>query len=625
MLSKCSNIEISNIWEHFIEGREADLSLLRPEVADSWQRCRALNISPTLKNAPAAKVSVAELLTNNDLLQASEQVVRLLCDALFPVQALISVCDSSGRPLLVAGAARALDEAERIRALPGFDWGEPATGNNLLGTTLVLKRPHHIDWTEHYVADWQAWAGCAAPIVLPAQGSLIGAIMIGVLGHGKHPRTLEAACDSARLIGDTLHRIQSEQRLRLDEAFQKWTQRYRDAAIVQVDSHGLVTRFTPTFFPLLNIRNVTVGQAFASLKPLDRFAPACLRNEPVEVRIDLPDVGRAIGEPVHHGSQLLGHIVVLLPTKTTKNSKVSWSWSSDYTFGDIVGESAALRAAVRLAMQAAETDYPVLLIGESGSGKELFAHSIHDRSGRREAPFVTINSGTLSNELVVSEFCGYEAGSFTGAARTAHRGILDAANGGTLFIDELQDMGPKGQSLLLRFLETGQFLRVGGVMPAHSNVRLIAAINVPLDELSGRLRPDLLYRINCLTIEIPALRGRPEDIRPIGERCLRHQLGFNNLLVDDAVWETLSTYALPGNARELKNILLRAALTCRDNHLTAADLPKLSSGRACAKGNLHDMRQEAITAALLKARGIVADAARELNVHRSTIYRRLKC
>src|SRR5262249_47668851 len=160
--------------------------------------------------------------------------------------------------------------------------------------------------------------------------------------------------------------------------------------------------------------------------------------------------------------------------------------------------------------------------GESGTGKELFAHAIHAASARRDGPFVAVNCGTLSGELALAEMCGYEPGSFTGADRHTREGILDTARSGTLFLDELQAMPATPQSVLLRFLEPGKFPRLGGNQLIHSSVRVIAASNVPIDELErrGLVRSDLLYRLNCLTIEIAPLRERRGDIRYIAEKCL---------------------------------------------------------------------------------------------------------
>ena len=313
---------------------------------------------------------------------------------------------------------------------------------------------------------------------------------------------------------------------------------------------------------------------------------------------------------------------------------VSGSWRALFSFDDIRGESEALRQVVWLARRAAEGGYPTLIVGESGTGKELLAHAIHGASPQRDGPFVAINCGTLSRDLVVAELCGYEAGAFTGADRHRRTGLLDAASGGTLFLDELQDMAPASQSVLLRFLETQSFVRVGGTRPVTVNVRVVATLNVTMDEVerAGLVRSDLLYRLNCLTIDIPPLRERRADIVPIAEKCLREELHFLGE-VDDEFWTALATCpcSWPGNARGLRNVLLKAILACSRGRLSAADLPRgIWDAPATAAGVPHVSPNGraaddivALRAVLRANRDNVSAAARGLGIHRSTVYRRL--
>ncbi|MGD9765508.1 MAG: sigma 54-interacting transcriptional regulator [Candidatus Binatia bacterium] len=308
-------------------------------------------------------------------------------------------------------------------------------------------------------------------------------------------------------------------------------------------------------------------------------------------------------------------------------------WRARFSFDDILGRSAPLQKAIAIARRAAEAEYPTLLVGASGTGKELFAHAIHTASGCREGPFVAVNCGTLCGDLAVAEMCGYEPGSFTGADRRTRPGILDGARGGTLFLDELQDMPPTPQSVLLRFLETGTFVRVGGTRPVQARTRVIGASNVGLDELerNGVIRSDLLYRLNCLVIEIPPLRERREDIRPIADRCLREELHFLGE-VDEDVWTALERcpYKWPGNARGLRNILLKAILASAKDRLSVTDLPQVLWAQPPAeppvrheKSDGSEQKVDALRAVLGATGHNVSETARRLGVHRSTVYRRL--
>ena len=316
------------------------------------------------------------------------------------------------------------------------------------------------------------------------------------------------------------------------------------------------------------------------------------------------------------------------------NAESASPWRARFSFDDILGRSEPLQHAIQMARRAASGGYPTLLVGASGTGKELFAHAIHTASPRSEGPFVAVNCGTLCGELAVAEMCGYEPGSFTGADRHTRAGILDGARGGTLFLDELQDLPPIPQSVLLRFLETGTFVRVGGSRPVQASMRVIGASNVGVEDLERRsmIRSDLLYRLNCLVIEIPPLRERREDIRPIACRCLREELHFLGE-VDEEVWLALERcpYPWPGNARGLRNILLKAILASTTDRLTVDDLPEVLWAQTSAESQrprdrgdgAADDTLHALKAVLGATENNVSETARRLGIHRSTIYRRL--
>jgi transcriptional regulator with PAS, ATPase and Fis domain len=274
-----------------------------------------------------------------------------------------------------------------------------------------------------------------------------------------------------------------------------------------------------------------------------------------------------------------------------------------------------------------------MVVGESGTGKELLAHAIHLASPRSEGPFVAVNSGTLCGDVAVAELCGYEPGSFTGADRHTHVGLFDIAVGGTLFLDEIQDMPPTPQSVLLRFLETGKFLRVGGTQLVQSRPRVISASNVAPEDLEkrGLVRSDLLYRLNCMTIELQPLRERRDDIRPIAERCLREELHFLGEVEPD-FWHALETapYSWPGNARGVRNVLLKAILNSKEDRLSQTDLPnelwQQTPQRAEpkeAKGGDGQLGIDALRAVLGATHHNVSETARRLGIHRSTVYRRI--
>jgi two-component system response regulator HydG len=250
----------------------------------------------------------------------------------------------------------------------------------------------------------------------------------------------------------------------------------------------------------------------------------------------------------------------------------------------LVGNSTAMREVTRMVDAVAYSAATVLVTGESGTGKELVARALHARSPRKSHPFVALNCGALTETLLESELFGHVKGSFTGAQRDS-KGLFDAADGGTIFLDEIGDIPPATQVRLLRVLQEGEFKRVGAADAIHVDVRVIAATHRDLPKLvrAGRFREDLFYRLNVINVQLPALRDRVEDVPLLGHHFLRRyseRLGKKVKTVSQEAIELLSGYRWPGNVRELENAIERAVVLCRGEAITPADLPPAITGRS---------------------------------------------
>jgi DNA-binding NtrC family response regulator len=244
----------------------------------------------------------------------------------------------------------------------------------------------------------------------------------------------------------------------------------------------------------------------------------------------------------------------------------------------IVGNSSPVREVLSTIAQVGPLEVPVLVHGESGTGKELVAHALHFQSSRSKSPFVSINVGSLAESLLESELFGHERGSFTGAV-ARHAGVFERADKGTLFLDELGEMSPRMQVKLLRVLETGEFLRVGGTESIRTDVRIVAATHRDLDAemAAGRFRGDLYYRLKVVRIDLPALRDRSDDILPLAENFLRVAAARHGLRIRGftrAAMGALLRYAWPGNVRELRNVVDASAVLARGEFIEVADLPE---------------------------------------------------
>jgi transcriptional regulator with PAS, ATPase and Fis domain len=308
----------------------------------------------------------------------------------------------------------------------------------------------------------------------------------------------------------------------------------------------------------------------------------------------------------------------------------------------IVGTSEALRQALEKAKLLAEVDVPVLLLGETGVGKEVFARAIHESGRRKDGPFVAVNCGGLPRDLLASELFGYVDGAFTGARRSGMVGKIESASGGTLFLDEIGEMPLELQPYLLRVLEGGEVYPLGGAKPRTVEFRLVAATNKDLraEVATHRFRSDLFYRISVTSLHIPALRERREDIPALVEHfshdaSLRH--GARMKRFEPEALSALGRYTWPGNIRELRNVVEGAVLMATGEAVTVSDLSAdITSLRDEAQDqtsappspptvvDLESVERDAISAAIVARQGNLTLAAKELRISKSTLYLKVK-
>jgi transcriptional regulator with PAS, ATPase and Fis domain len=312
--------------------------------------------------------------------------------------------------------------------------------------------------------------------------------------------------------------------------------------------------------------------------------------------------------------------------------------STRYTMDSIIGVSKVMTALKRQAMKAAATSLPVVIVGESGTGKELFAQAVHNASPRKFHPFVRVNCAAIPRELFESELFGYDTGAFTGAKPTGKPGKIELAHHGSLFLDEIGDLPLEMQPKLLRVLEEKDFERVGGTALLKSDFRLLAATNHNLEDMlaENRFRTDLFYRLNVITLQIPPLRERREDILPIAAYLLKqiaHDCGLMDVRISAEAEAVLLNYGWPGNIRELSNVLERAVHYAERDRIELADLPRYvlqKEGKSIRtapeplKRVQHSAEKDALRRALEAAGYNKARAAQMLGIHRSLLYKKLK-
>ena len=307
-------------------------------------------------------------------------------------------------------------------------------------------------------------------------------------------------------------------------------------------------------------------------------------------------------------------------------------FKDQFAEGSIVAHSSAMKEVLALVDRAAPTRSTILLQGESGTGKELLAHRIHLRSPRKNQIFLAVHCAALTETLLASELFGHERGAFTGAVERKV-GRFERANGGTLFLDEVSEIPQEMQVKLLRVLQEGEFERVGGTKTIRVDVRLVCATNKDLAEevKRGRFREDLFYRINVILINVPPLRERKKDIRPLVEyfiQQLSRSAGKKITGLDTQALKCLEACSWPGNVRELKNVIERMVVLSQENQLTLKNIPEeLSKPRSLwnpASSNLQEMEKELIRTKLNETRGNKSLAAKRLGISRRTLYRKIE-
>jgi two-component system, NtrC family, response regulator AlgB len=296
--------------------------------------------------------------------------------------------------------------------------------------------------------------------------------------------------------------------------------------------------------------------------------------------------------------------------------------------------SSVMQAVLRTARQAASSDATVILLGESGAGKNVLARQIHEWSPRHDRPFVVVNCTTLSDQLLESELFGHVRGAFTGAIKNKP-GRLEAAAGGTVFLDEIADLSPTLQTKMLRFLQERQFERVGGDETIEIDARIIAASNRDLEHevAAGHFREDLFYRLNVISLRVPALRERPEDIRPLVEHFLTAAALRNRrpgLRLSPEATDALCVYQWPGNIRELRNAIERAVVLSRSDVIPREGLPdrvfqtpSAARPRAPSGGTLEELERDHIRRVLAEA-VTLEEAAETLGISTTTLWRKRK-
>lgn len=580
-------------------------------IATSWRRCLISHKLDPARQGPPQTLTEAEV---RHVAEPMEETIRLLTPEL----------DDLARVLRDAGYCVNLADANAtmlFSRLPGeadarmfMDWkiytgsnfAETCEGTNGLGTCLAEQKPILVHRDEHFRAQWHMFSCAVAPLFDQA-GRLAGAVNITScredLERAAHQLALAVTMEATRRMEGAIFR---------DYFRNAWIATVPGdggSGLLAYDDDRRIVGACRSARALLGLTDGLIASGI----DLSRY-----------IKLDHPRHADEIVELRHADGRPLGQSHVAPPLRA-KSSKLRRDASVDRfdALHRLAGNDPGLVKSVKRLRSIGDHNLPVLLHGETGVGKDVFARAIHTASNRARNNYVALNCAAMPESLIDAELFGYEAGAFTGARRDGSKGLIVQADGGTLFLDEIGDMPIALQTRLLRVLENREVWPLGALKPVPVDIRLISATHRDLGRMAeqGAFRADLYFRLRGMEVRLPALRERA-DRDDIIRQIAREEAP--NCRLSPEAWALLSAYPYPGNMRQLRHVLRLAGCTAEDGVITDADLDLPPFGGRTAEIDLAAAERATIVAALRKHGGRVTEAARALKLSRATLYRKIK-
>lgn len=619
---------------HLLEHGDCPPGAIDERLARSWRRSLEAGLLPAgrlaaTEHACAGRLRRA-LARNHELLAHSLPVMEYLFEQVRDSQSMVILADNCGTLMHTLGDADFLGKADRVALSSGASWHEQHRGTNAIGTALAEASGVEIHGAEHFL-ERNGFLTCAAAPIMSAGGELMGVLDISGDQRSRHPHTRGLVGTAARMIENRLVIATCRRHIRLHLHVHPEGIGTVAEGIVALSEDGWIVGANRAGLALLHLVPSDVGAtplAHAIDVRLDELLSRHRRHPEQPTQVHLHD-GTALFLQLHAAP---GASAVATPAVGPVAAPQDALARLDT--GDTNWRNAADRV-----RRVAGKPIPLLIHGESGVGKELFARAAHDSGPRRDGPFVAINCAAVPENLIEAELFGYAPGAFTGGRREGSPGRLREAHGGTLFLDEIGDMPLAMQTRLLRVLQERQVSPLGGGRPVDVDFALICATHRTLSEETdrGSFRSDLYYRINGLTVHLPPLRER-SDFLVLTERLLASFNSECDLHLAPDLLSRLSRHAWPGNLRQYANVL-RTACAMLDPHERCIDWQHLPDDLAAelsatprqappmplagAPQNLAELSRSAIRQALECSRGNVSEASRRLGISRQTLYRKM--
>ncbi|QGY41820.1 GAF domain-containing protein [Pseudodesulfovibrio cashew] len=639
-------------WKRFIEGKKVAMDDVEDAIIDSWQRCQSMAVDPAPRSCWDFTPMEQLRPFTSTLEKICGDIEATAYSAIKGKGLLITIANAEARVARTCGDLEVLRQADKLNFGPGANWAEESVGTNAIGTAITTGRPMQVFGEEHFCRSHHSWSCTAAPILDP-RGNVWGCFDISGPVKSDHSQNLELVLQAARALEQKLARVYcSELEGQMASLFSSMFNSVT-SGVLFLNQAGRVTSANSVAEVLLGERGRPLrGRRAEELFDFETFlakAKHASMCEPVTIRCRVKPGLYVRAMPTFSANGTwLDTIVTVSETQHTRQfavpaqrteTKNARSNATPKGFERVLHASPAMRQAICQAGNAARTPSTVLLSGESGTGKELFARGIHQAGPRAGKPFIAVNCGAFTEELVQSELFGYREGAFTGAAKKGRVGKFQKADKGVLFLDEISEMPLAQQVNLLRALEERAIVPVGGTTPQPVDVKIIAATNKNLQELvsKGLFREDLYYRLNVVGISIPALRDRGDDIALLAEYHLGRlcsEFGIQCSGITPEAEALLMVHDWPGNVRELVNCLEFAANNLGGGWLREDHLPPYLREKAKGKAlpgrgkqsnefQLKKREEEAIREALEFHQGNISKTAKALGIGRNTLYSKM--
>lgn len=629
-----SSLALRQARSHLLEHGDFLPGSIDERVARSWRRSLDAGLLPTGRLADHEHSSGSNLrhalACNHDLLAHSRPVMEYLFEQVKHSHSMVILADKRATLMHTMGDVDFLSKAERVALATGSSWQEQHRGTNAIGTSLAEASSVEIHGAEHFL-ERNGFLTCAAAPIMSAAGELIGVIDISGDHRSRHPHTLGLVSMAARMIENRMVIDACRRHIRLHLHAHPEGIGSVAEGIIALSEDGWIVGANRTGLAMLHLTPADLG-ATPLTRSIDvRFEDLLARHkrrpdQPAQVRL-------------HDGSMLFVQVYTEQAALTVASPAPSVAATPHDALARLDTGDQRWQSATEKVRRIAGKPIPLLIHGESGVGKELFARAVHDSGPRSDGPFVAINCAALPENLIEAELFGYSPGAFTGAKREGYIGRLREAHGGTLFLDEIGDMPLSMQTRLLRVLQERQVSPLGGGRAVDVDFALICATHCKLREEAdqGIFRSDLYYRINGLTVNLPALRER-SDFQALTERLLAYLNPEREICLAPDLLAQLSRHAWPGNLRQYSSVL-RTASAMLDRHEDRIDWQHLSDDMVeeltaipqsvsrttdrPPSQNLEELSRSAIRQALESSDGNISEAARRLGISRQTLYRKL--